>query len=63
MDIKEKLEINKKIRKYNGKNEFILSLKRNLNSKWCSKIEYNGKEKKVLSDKQYEIVTNLIDQL
>jgi hypothetical protein len=25
--------------------------------------KYNGKEKKVLSDKQYEIVTNLIDQL
>jgi hypothetical protein len=53
MDIKEKLELNKTIRKYEGTNAFILSLKKNLASKYCKKESLDGKEYKVLSEKQY----------
>lgn len=55
MTIEEKIELNKKIRKYEGQNPFILSLQRTLKtSKYLSKEEHNGKLVKVLSDKQYE---------
>lgn len=53
MEIKEKLELNKTIRKYEGTNSFILSLKKNLASKYCKKEPIGGKEYKVLSEKQY----------
>jgi len=53
MDIKEKLELNKTIRKYEGTNAFILSLKKNLASKYCKKESLDGKEYKVLSENQY----------
>ena len=42
MDIKEKLEINKLLRKYEGNNGFLISLKKSLSGKWCQKIEFNG---------------------
>lgn len=55
MTIEEKIELNKKIRKYEGTNTFILSLQKTLKtSKYLSKEEYNGRVVKVLSDKQYE---------
>ena len=54
MDIKEKLEINKLLRKYEGNNGFLISLKKSLSGKWCQKIEFGGKKYKILSDKQYE---------
>jgi len=55
MKIEEKVELNKKIRKYDGTNTFILSLQKTLKtSKYLSKEEFNGREIKVLSDKQYE---------
>jgi len=54
MDIKEKLELNKLIRKYEGTNDFVLSLKKTLASKYCKKLEFEGREYKVLSDRQYE---------
>ena len=55
MKIEEKVELNKKIRKYDGTNTFILSLQKTLKtSKYLSKEELNGREIKVLSDKQYE---------
>jgi hypothetical protein len=55
MDIEEKILINKEIRKYNGSNNFILSLQKQLKtSKYLDKVEYNGKMVKIFSDKQYE---------
>jgi len=60
MEISEKLELNKKIRSYTGDNSFILSLKKNLASKWCNKVEVKGKLNKVLSDKQYEVAKDLL---
>jgi len=55
MTIEEKNELNKKIRKYNGSNPFVISLQKQLKtSKYLSKEEFNGKEIKVLSEKQYE---------
>jgi hypothetical protein len=54
METTEKIELNKKIRAYNGDNDFLLSLKRSLNSKWCKKIEIGNKSYKILTDKQYE---------
>jgi hypothetical protein len=54
MEITEKLEINKEIRKYEGSNTFLLSLKKNLASKYCKKEKLGNKEYKVLSEKQYE---------
>jgi len=55
-----KIELNKKIRKYDGSNEFIKSLKKQLSSKWCKKENINGKDHKVLSDKQYEAAIGII---
>jgi hypothetical protein len=60
MEISEKLELNKKIRSYSGENSFILSLKKNLASKWCQKIDIDGKLHKVLSDRQYEVAKDLL---
>lgn len=54
MEITEKLELNKLIRKYEGTNDFVLSLKKSLASKYCKKVEFEGREYKVLSDRQYE---------
>lgn len=55
MTIEEKIELNKKIRKYDGSNSFVVSLQKQLKTnKYLSKEEFNGKEIKVLSEKQYE---------
>jgi hypothetical protein len=55
MNIEEKIELNKQIRKYEGTNSFLLSLQKILKtSKYLSKEENNGKSVKVLSEKQYE---------
>ncbi len=59
MELNEKLQLNKQIRKYEGENSFLLSLKKNLASKWCNKIEVDGKSHKVLSDKQYEAAKSI----
>jgi hypothetical protein len=54
MDVVEKIELNKKLRQYNGDNSFIISLQKQLKtSKYLDKIEVNGKMVKVLSEKQY----------
>jgi hypothetical protein len=53
MTIEEKIELNKVIKKYEGDNTFILSLKKNLTSKYCKKESLGNKEYKVLSEKQY----------
>ena len=54
MEITEKLELNKTIRKYEGTNAFLISLKKSIASKYCKKVEFEGREFKVLSDRQYE---------
>ena len=55
MELEQKIELNKQIRKYTGSNTFVLSLQKQLKTnKYLSKVEYKGKEVKILSDKQYE---------
>jgi hypothetical protein len=55
MTIEEKIELNKKIRKYDGSNPFVISLQKQLKTnKYLTKEEFNGKEIKVLSEKQYD---------
>lgn len=54
MTTERKIELNKKIRSYNGSNNFLLSLKKSLNGKYCQKVKVGNKTYKILSDKQYE---------
>jgi hypothetical protein len=55
MTIEEKIDLNKQIRKYTGSNSFVVSLQKQLKTnKYLTKEEFNGKEIKVLSEKQYE---------
>ena len=55
MELEQKIELNKQIRKYTGSNTFVISLQKQLKTnKYLSKVEYKGKEVKILSDKQYE---------
>jgi hypothetical protein len=55
MELEQKIELNKKIRKYTGSNTFVLSLQKQLKTnKYLTKVEYKGKEVKILSDKQYQ---------
>jgi hypothetical protein len=53
MDIEQKITINKLLRKYDGGNTFLLSLQKQLKSTKANKVEFKGKQVKVLSDKQY----------
>jgi hypothetical protein len=62
--IEQKIELNKKIKAYEGKNTFVLSLQKQLkNSKYLDK-EDNGKGRmiKVLSEKQYSVAQTLVDK-
>ena len=56
MTINEKIEINKKIKDYQGDNQFLLSLQKQLKTNKFLKKELNEKGKlvKVLSEKQYQ---------
>lgn len=55
MELNEKIELNKQIRSYKGDNSFVLSLQKQLKTnKYLTKVEYNGRELKILSDKQYQ---------
>jgi replication initiation and membrane attachment protein DnaB len=55
MELQEKIELNKKIRTYDGTNSFIISLQKQLKTnKFLKKEDFNGKLVKVLSEKQYE---------
>ena len=55
MELEQKIELNKQIRKYTGSNSFVLSLQKQLKTnKYLSKVEWKGKEVKILSDKEYE---------
>lgn len=55
MELENKIELNKKIRAYKGTNSFVISLQKQLKTnKYLNKVEWKGKEVKILSDKQYE---------
>jgi hypothetical protein len=55
MELNEKIDLNKQIRSYKGDNSFVLSLQKQLKTnKYLTKVEYNGREVKILSDKQYQ---------
>lgn len=61
MEISEKVELNKKIRTYDGDNSFILSLQKQLKTnKYLKKEEFGKKSVKVLSDRQYESVISIL---
>ena len=63
MNIEEKIEVNKMIKKYEGINSFLLSLQKQLKTnKNLAKEEFNGKRVKILSDRQYEVAKKLIDK-
>ena len=61
MEINEKVELNKKIKSYDGANSFLLSLQKQLrtNTK-LKKEDFKGRQVKVLSDKQYSVAENLL---
>ena len=55
MELEQKIELNKQIRKYTGGNTFVLSLQKQLKTnKYLAKVEWKSREVKILSDKQYE---------
>lgn len=55
MNTKEKVDLNKKIKSYDGDNNFILSLKSHLkNNKYLDKESLGKRNLRVLSEKQYE---------
>jgi hypothetical protein len=59
MELEQKIELNKQIRKYTGSNTFVLSLQKQLKTnKYLAKVEWKGREVKILSDKQYEAAIN-----
>jgi hypothetical protein len=61
MEINDKIELNKKIKQYNGDNTFILSLQKQLKtSKYLQKVEVGKKTVKILSDKQYEASKSIL---
>jgi hypothetical protein len=62
MEISRKIEINKKIKSYDGDNSFILSLKKQLKSnKYLSVEEFGNKKVRVLSQKQYDIAISILE--
>jgi hypothetical protein len=63
MEISEKLELNKLIKKYEGQNTFLISLKKSLASKYCKKETVGDKEYKVLSEKQYLAAKETLSRL
>jgi hypothetical protein len=60
LSIDQKLTINKLLRKYDGTNTFLLSLQKQLKSTKATKIDFGGKQVKVLSDKQYEVAQSIL---
>lgn len=58
--MEEKIELNKKLKNYDGNNSFLISLQKQLKSTKSNKIEFNGRQIKVLSDKQYDVAKQLL---
>lgn len=63
MNIEEKISLNKRIRKYDGRDSFIISLQKQLKSNKYLKKESpeNGRPVRVLSDKQYAVALSILD--
>ena len=63
MTTADKLNLNKRIKTYTGTNTFIISLQKQLKSnKFLTKeLNEKGKEVKVLSDKQYQVATSILE--
>ena len=62
METAEKDRLNKIIRKYEGENGFILSLKKQLrNNKYLQREDFGKKEIKVLSEKQYKAARSILE--
>jgi hypothetical protein len=62
MDTEEKNNLNKIIRNYDGVDNFILSLRKQLkSSKYLKKEKLGKREIKVLSDKQYEVAKTILN--
>lgn len=62
METNEKVELNKKIRKYDGGNSFVLSLQKQLKtSKYLQKIEVGNKQVRILSDNQYSAAATILE--
>ena len=59
----DKINLNKRIKTYTGTNTFIISLQKQLKSnKFLTKeLNEKGKEVKVLSDKQYQVATSILE--
>lgn len=63
MEIEEKIELNKKIKKYIGDDYWITAFQKQLKYKWQHTEEYNGKNIKVLTDKQYGIANEILNTI
>lgn len=62
MTIEEKEKANKLIRKYEGNNQFILSLKKQLkNNKYLQKEAIGNRTIKILSDRQYDVALSILN--
>ena len=58
MENSVKIELNKKLRKYEGDDDFLLSLKRQLKSS-KNYIQEGNRNIKVLSDRQYSVLESM----
>lgn len=63
MTTSDKINLNKRIKTYTGTNTFIISLQKQLKSnKFLTKeLNEKGKEVKVLSEKQYQVATSILE--
>ena len=63
MTTADKINLNKRIKTYTGTNTFIISLQKQLKSnKFLTKeLNEKGKEVKVLSEKQYQVATSILE--
>lgn len=63
MTTADKINLNKRIKTYTGTNTFIISLQKQLKSnKFLTKeLNEKGKEVRVLSDKQYQVATSILE--
>jgi len=62
MTIEEKEKANKLIRKYEGDNQFIISLKKQLkNNKYLQREVIGNRTIKILSDRQYDVALSILN--
>lgn len=62
MTVEDKINLNKDIRKYNGENSFLLSLKKQLKSnQYLERVEVGNRKIKILSERQYKTAISLLE--